>query len=196
MASEAAAGVLGLGEVGAFECGRLAGRGSLSGSGSHAGLCRAIAVAPSLGGQHLNAPSLWSPLAAAPLDNLGAAAQLRDQAVQAAALRALQALATTGAPLLGAQLRRQLDDVSAHVAATSAAATIQLSADAESAVGTSVAALQLAAYQLLLATLLAPTPSRPRHLAPALRLFRDGSAGGGASPLTAFCRQVRCAAYL
>ena len=133
------------------------------------------------------APSL---LAAAPLDDLGAAAQLRDQAVQAAALQALEALCTAGAPLLAPQQRRQLDDTAAHVAATAAAAACQLSSDTEAAVGASLAALQLAAHRLLLATLLAPAPHRPPHLAAALRLWRTGSAGGSGGTLPAFCRHV------
>lgn len=112
--------------------------------------------------------------------------------VQAAALQALEALCTAGAPLLVPQQRRQLDDLAAHVASTAAAAAARLACDAEAAVGPSLAGLQLAAYRLLLASLLAPAPSRPPHLAAALRLFRDGSAGGAASALPAFCRQVRC----
>ena len=82
---------------------------------------------------------------------MGAAGQLRDQAVQAAALEALEALCATGAPLLTTQQRRQLDDTAAHAVATAAAAVAQLSADAEAAVGTALAALQGAAYRLLLA---------------------------------------------
>lgn len=130
------------------------------------------------------------PAAAAPLDDLGAAAQLRDQAVQAAALEALEALCSAGAPLLAPHQRRQLDDLAAHVAATSAAAACQLSCDAEAAVGASLAALQLSAHRLLLATVLAPAPHRPPHLAAALRLWRAGSAGGAGGSVPAFCRHV------
>lgn len=113
--------------------------------------------------------------------------------MQTAALQALRALLTAGAPLLGAAQRRQLDDVAAHVAATAAAAVAQLSGDAEAAVGAGMAGLQLAAYQLLLASVLAPAPHRPPHLAAALRLFRGGSSGGA---LGGFCRQVRAAVWL
>lgn len=146
-----------------------------------------------------NAPACRTPpalpakrLAGAPLDDLGAASQLTELAVQAAALQALQALCCAGAPLLPAQQRRQLDDLAAHVAATSAGAARQLSSDAESAVSASLAALQLAAYRLLLATLLAPAPHRPPHLAAALRLFRQGCGGGpaGGAVLAPFCRSV------
>ena len=144
----------------------------------------------------LTSPSPLLPLpatiTAAPLDGLGSAAQARDLVVQAAALRALEALCAAGAPLLAPAQRRQLDDLAAHVAATAAAAAERLASDAEAAVGAGLAGLQLAAYRLLLASLLAPAPSRPRHLAAGLRLFRDGSAGGGAPALSAFCRQVRC----
>ncbi len=128
--------------------------------------------------------------AAAPLDDLGAAAQLRDQAVQAAALAALEALCTAGAPLLTPQQRRQLDDTAAHAAATSAAAVRQLSCDAEAAVGASLAALQLSAHRLLLASVLAPAPHRPPHLAVALRLWRAGSSGGAGGAVPDFCRHV------
>lgn len=129
-------------------------------------------------------------VAAAPLDDLGAAAQLRDQAVQAAALAALEALCTAGAPLLSPQQRRQLDDVAAHVASTSAAAVCQVRCDSEAAIGSSLAALQLSSHRLLLATVLAPAPHRPPHLAAALRLWRLGSAGGAGSAAPAFCRHV------
>ena len=145
----------------------------------------------------LTSPSPLLPLpatiTAAPLDGLGSAAQARDLVVQAAALRALEALCAAGAPLLAPAQRHQLDDLAAHVAATAAAAAERLASDAEAAVGAGLAGLQLAAYRLLLASLLAPAPSRPRHLAAGLRLFRVGSAGGGAPALSAFCRQVRCA---
>ena len=129
-------------------------------------------------------------VAAAPLDDLGAAAQLRDQAVQAAALAALEALCTAGAPLLSPQQRRQMDDVAVHVAATSAAAVCQVSCDSEAAISSSLAALQLSAHRLLLATVLAPAPHRPPHLAAALRLWRVGSAGGAGGAVPAFCRHV------
>lgn len=131
-------------------------------------------------------------LTGAPLDDLGAACQQTELAVQAAALQALCALCAAGAPLLPAQQRRQLDDLAAHVAATSAGAARQLSGDAESAVGADLTALQLSAYQLLLSTLLAPAPHRPPHLAAALRLFRAGCTGGaaGGAALAPFCRSV------
>lgn len=143
---------------------------------------------------HALQPSRVPPLplsaAAAPLDDLGAAAQLRDQAVQAAALEALEALCSAGASLLAPHQRRQLDDLAAHVAATSAAAACQISCDAEAAVGAGLAALQLSAHRLLLATVLAPAPHRPPHLAAALRLWRAGSAGGAGGSVPAFCRHV------
>lgn len=139
-------------------------------------------------------PVLPLPAGTAPLDDLGSAVQQRDLAVQAAALQALEALCGAGGALLSPAQRRQLDDAACHLAATSAAAARHLSADAEAAVGPALAALHLAALRLLLATVLAPAPHRPPHLAPALRLFHQGCGGGGCGcggPLAVFCRQVR-----
>ncbi|PSC71891.1 proline-glutamic acid-and leucine-rich 1 [Micractinium conductrix] len=138
--------------------------------------------------------------AGAPIDDLGAAVQLRNMAVQAAALAALCALCTAGSPLLAPAQRRQLDDVAAHVAATAAAAAAQLSGEVEGGVGSHLAALQLASYELLLATLLAPAPHRPPHLATALQLFRacSGGAAAAGAALAPFCRHalLACEALL
>ena len=116
---------------------------------------------------------------------------MADQVVQAAALRALEALCTAGAPLLTPPQRHRLDDLAAHAAVTSAAAVSLLGCDAEGGVGPALAGLQLSAFRLLLASVLAPAPHRPPHLAEALHLFRRGGAGGG-GPLPAFCRYVSC----
>lgn len=142
--------------------------------------------------QEKASPILYcSRAAAAPLDDLGSAVQQHDLAVQAAALSALEALATAAAPLLPPAQRRALDDAAAHAAATSAAALSRVGAEAEGSVGPALAALHLSALRLLLATVLAPAPHRPRHLAAALRLFRAGAGAAGSPALAAFSRQVR-----
>jgi hypothetical protein len=80
---------------------------------------------------------------------------------------------------LPAQLRAQLDCLAAHAAGSCAAAALKLQHDPHQtrAAALALKRLQLAALQLLLASVLSPLPHRPPFLAQALQLFGSSRCG-------------------
>ncbi|GAB4819503.1 hypothetical protein N2152v2_006549 [Parachlorella kessleri] len=130
-------------------------------------------------------------------DKAGAASAQTGLAAQAAMLGVLEALLTSGAGLVPAAERSQADAIAGHMAATMAAAAQTLSQDAEGDTSP-LEQLHLAAYQALLASVLAPLGHRPPLLPLALRLFRAGVAGAGSPALAAWCQQalLSCEALL
>jgi hypothetical protein len=113
-----------------------------------------------------------------------AAATPADLEAQGAVLGVLRGLLAAGGQVLPAQVRAHADAVAYHISATSAQLAVQLSqqpalsAAAAAAAGGSgsLAALQVAAYQALLASLLVPCSHRPPFLSQAVVLFRQGRA--------------------
>ncbi|KAG0609883.1 hypothetical protein M758_7G021100 [Ceratodon purpureus] len=115
-------------------------------------------------------------------------------AVQVAALQALEALLNTGGALLPERWRAEVDAALAGVAIGVAADTtsFNISCDKDSShsrKSTSVD-MQVAAYQALLASLLAPCGHRPPYLAQGLALFRNGRKEVGTEVATVCARAL------
>ncbi|KAL3676981.1 hypothetical protein R1sor_026929 [Riccia sorocarpa] len=131
------------------------------------------------GGGISNDQSNGTPEAA---NNLGEGAATA--AVQIAALRALEALLTSGGALLPDRWRAEVDAVLASVAMGAATGTASLIFEEDStyldggAPGSS-AAFQVAAYRALLSSLLSPCCHRPPYLAQGLAIFRKGRLEAG-----------------
>lgn len=121
-------------------------------------------------------------------DNVGSASERANLRSQAGVLHAVAALLTCGAALLSPARRHQIDDVAAHAAcmATEAAGVAAQDVDGDAS---GLVPLQLAAYKALLASVLAPAPHRPPHLALALQLFQQ-SLRHQDIKLSAFCTNV------
>jgi len=117
-----------------------------------------------------------------------AAADAAELGAQAAAVRALTALLHAGGAALPAEQRAQLDAAVAHIAMTAAAAGARAESDGEAAgcFAPALRALQVAAYDALLASTLSPCGHRPPFLGQAVELLRAG-AGGGSADIAAAC---------
>ncbi|BBN19841.1 proline-, glutamic acid- and leucine-rich protein 1 [Marchantia polymorpha subsp. ruderalis] len=105
-------------------------------------------------------------------------------AVQIAALRALEALLTSGGALLPDRWRAEVDAVLASVAMGAATGTASLIFDEDSTymdggAPVSSGAFQVAAYRALLSSLLSPCCHRPPYLAQGLAIFRKGRQEAG-----------------
>ncbi|CAM6128296.1 unnamed protein product [Calypogeia fissa] len=107
-------------------------------------------------------------------------------AVQIAALRALEALLTSGGALLPDRWRAEVDAVLASVAMGAATgsrcASLIFDEDStymEGSTSSSSTAFQVAAYRALLASLLSPCCHRPPYLAQGLAIFRKGRQEAG-----------------
>nr|XP_024382247.1 uncharacterized protein LOC112285560 isoform X5 [Physcomitrium patens] len=107
-------------------------------------------------------------------------------AVQIAALKALEALLTSGGALLSERWRAEVDAVLARVAMAAATGFMSTSLNLEDAnfmegtvANPSSGEFQVAAYQALLASLLSPCCHRPPYLAQGLAVFRNGRQEAG-----------------
>ncbi|KAL2608984.1 hypothetical protein R1flu_027557 [Riccia fluitans] len=115
-------------------------------------------------------------------NNLGEGAATA--AVQVAALRALEALLTSGGALLPDRWRAEVDAVLASVAMGAATGTASLIFDEDSTyldggAPASSGTFQVAAYRALLSSLLSPCCHRPPYLAQGLAIFRKGRQEAG-----------------
>ncbi len=121
-------------------------------------------------------------------------------AAQAAAVKLLGQLLAVGGAVLPPEQRAHADAAVAHLAQTTATAAARLAhgtGPAHAARVQDVRALQLSAYEALLASVLSPVGHRPPFLAQALRLFGDGRSD--VSPaMAAFCQGalLQCEALL
>lgn len=119
-------------------------------------------------------------------------------AVQVAALQALEALLNTGGALLPERWRAEVDAVLAGVAIGVAADTTSFNLSCDEDIGFSRSPdgksvpihFQVAAYQALLSSLLAPSGHRPPYLAVGLALFRNGRKEVGTEIATVCARAL------
>lgn len=100
-------------------------------------------------------------MAAADAEAAVSPAELR---AQGAAVQLLTALTQVGGTVLPPDQRAQLDAAIMHIAATSAKAESRISREKDGAAAAELRALQLSAYQVLLASVLSPSAHRPPFL--------------------------------